>query len=391
MSDRLAAGRQGTSQRSLETPSRPAERISILILNPVGAEGWGGVEQWLTDLAVGLRERGHRVSIAGRPGSLWMRRAEAAGFTLCELPLRADFHLGQARTLSRFMVKESVDVVATKLHRGIRVAGFASKLANGPAVVAFMGLVETRPGLRYRLTYELFLDRIVTLSEAMRREIAKQGAVDPSRIEIIPQGIRTQRFEVPPGTREAVRRELGVAADAPVALAVGRLHLQKRFDHLLDTWQDVARKLPAARLFIAGGGRLGGEIDERRRSLKLEDSVTMLGFRADVPRLYAAADCLVMSSDDEGVPVVAIEAMAAGRAVVATDVGSISAAIDDGVTGLLVPRQDRAALVAVLGDPAVCREMGRRGREKVLERFQLERCIDETERFLVSLAARVRR
>jgi glycosyltransferase involved in cell wall biosynthesis len=376
----------------LETPSRPSEPISLLVLNPVGAEGWGGVEQWLSDLAVGLRERGHRVSVAGRPGSLWMRRARDAGFPLCEVPLRADFQLGQARKLSRFMLAQGVDVIATKLHRGIRVAGFAAKFAGDPPVVAFMGLVETRPGLRYRLTYELFLDRIVTLSEEMRREIADTGDVDPSRIEIIPQGIRMERFDVPPGTRETVRRELGVAADAPVAVAIGRLHLQKRFDHLLDTWQDVVAKVPAARLFIAGEGRLAGEIEARRRALRLEGSVTMLGFRADVPQLLAAADCLVMSSDDEGVPVVAIEAMAAGRAVVATEVGSIAAAVEHGRTGLLVPRQDRAALgsalVAVLGDAALCREMGRRGRAKVRERFELEHCIAETERFLVALASR---
>jgi starch synthase (maltosyl-transferring) len=373
---------------------RPPEPISLLVLNPVGTEGWGGVERWLADLAAGLRERGHRVAVAGRTGSLWMRRAREGGFPVCEVPLRSDFQLGQARKLSRFMVKEGVDVVLTKLHRGIRAAGFASKFAGSPPVVAFMGLVETRPGLRYRLTYELFLDRIVTLSEPMRREIAEEGAFDPSRIEIIPQGIRVQSFEVPAGTREVVRAELGVAAEAPVALAVGRLHLQKRFDHLLDTWQDVVAKLPRARLFVAGEGRLAGEIDARRRSLGLEASVTMLGFRSDVPRLLAAADCLVMSSDDEGVPVVAIEAMAAGRAVVATEVGSIAAAVESGRTGLLVPRQDRAALGAalarVLGDAALCREMGRRGRTRVLDRFRIERCVEDTERFLVSLAARVR-
>lgn len=376
----------------MESPSRSSDRISLLVLNPVGAEGWGGVEQWLTDVAVGMRERGHRVAVAGRIGSRWIRRAADAGFPVCEVPLRADFVLGQARKLSRFMTEHGVDVIATKLHRGIRTAGFASKFAGSPPVVAFMGLVETRPGLRYRLTYELFLDRIVTLSEPMRREIAAAGAIDPAHIEIIPQGIRTERFEAAAGTRDAVRRELGVAAGAPVALAVGRLHLQKRFDHLLDTWQDVVRSLPAARLFIAGEGRLAGELDARRRTLRLEDSVTLLGFRADVPRLFAAADCLVMSSDDEGVPVVAMEAMAAGRAVVATQVGSIAAAVEHGVTGLLVPRQDRAALgsalVKVLGDPASCRELGARGRARALERFRLDHCIDATERFLSTLAAR---
>ena len=122
----------------------------VLVLDPVGAEGWGGVERWLWDLALGLRERGHRVCVAGRPGSRWMRRSADAGFALCEVPLRGDFRLDQAYRLSRFMLKEGVDVVATKLHKGIRVSGFAAKFAGHPPVVSFMGLVETRPGLRYR-------------------------------------------------------------------------------------------------------------------------------------------------------------------------------------------------------------------------------------------------
>jgi len=84
--------------------------------------------------------------------------------------------------------------------------------------------------------------------------------------------------------------------------------------------------------------------------------------------------------------------MAAGRAVVATEVGSIAAAVEHGRTGLLVPRQDRAALgaalIKVLGDPAFCRELGARGRARANERFRLDLCLDETERFLAMLAAR---
>src|SRR6185436_18403697 len=135
--------------------------LSLLLLDPVGGEGWGGVERWLFDLATGLRDRGHRVAMAGRPGSRWIRRATEAGFPVCEVALRGDFHLRQAWNLSRFMRREAVDVVVTKLHRGIRVSGFAATFAGRPPVVALMGLVEARRGLRYRLTYRLFLDRVV--------------------------------------------------------------------------------------------------------------------------------------------------------------------------------------------------------------------------------------
>ncbi len=350
------------------------------------------MERWFLDLAEGLRARGHAVAAAGRPGGPWVRRCAEAGFATCELPLRSDFGPSQTRRLARFLRAHRVDVIATKLHRGIRTAGFASIFAGRPAVVAFMGLVETRPGLRYRWTYRHLLDRVVTLSEPMRREIAEIGGIDPAKVEIVPQGIRVGAFDVPAGTRERVRAALDVAEDAPVAVAIGRMQPQKRFDRLLDAWAVVVRELPRARLWIVGEGPLSGTVERRRAELGLGGSVALLGFRRDVADVFAGADCLAMSSDDEGIPVVAMEAMAAGRPVVSTDVGSIAAAVEDGRTGLLVPREEvaglAAALVRVLGDPAAARAMGAAGRAKAVERFGIDRCVEDTERLFLSLTRR---
>jgi glycosyltransferase involved in cell wall biosynthesis len=368
---------------------RQNERMSLLVLDPVGAEGWGGVERWLWDLAVGLRERGHRVSIAGRPGSRWLRRAADAGFSLCEVPLRGDFHLDQAYRLSRFMLKEGVEVVATKLHKGIRVSGFAAKFAGHPPVVSFMGLVETRPGLRYRLTYELFLDRVVTLTDRMRDEIVSSGALDPDDVVAVPYGIRVEDFDLPESAGFAVRDELDVPRDAPVVLAIGRLHLQKRFDILFEAFARVRQRVPRARLLLAGNGRLRPELEAHLDRLSLRDSAKIIGFRSDVARMLCACDCMAMSSDFEGLPMVVLEAMASSRPVVATSVGSIDAQVVPGVTGHLVQKGDVAgladALVRVLSLPDRGRAMGRAARESVAARFPLARCVAETERYLLGI------
>jgi len=365
------------------------ETLSLLVLNPLERGAWGGVERWLFDLSLSLRDRGHRVASAGCPESAWSQRMDEAGFPVCRIPLRTDFGLAQARTLAAFMREHAVEVVATKLHRGIRAAGFAARLAGRPSVVAFMGLVETRPGWRYAMTYRLFLDRVVTLSDAMRDEIARLGGLDPSIVSTIPYGVRPHEYEVPDAEGLAVRRDLGIAADAPVVLAIGRLHLQKRFDLLLHAFAKVREALPRARLLVAGQGRLLPELDALRRRLGLDASAALLGFRRDVPRLLSAADCLAMSSDFEGLPMVALEAAATGRPVVATEVGSIAALVEDGRTGHLVPKGDVAALAArlveVLGAPDRGRSMGAAGRARVLDRFPLSRCIEETERFLLSV------
>ncbi len=365
--------------------------MSLLVLNPVGGEGWGGVERWLMDVSLGLRDRGHGVAMAGKPGSAWIRRSAEAGFPRCEIPLRSDFDLLQARRLSRFMAEHGVNVVATKLHRGIRASGFAAKLAGGPPVVAFMGLVETRPGLRYRLSYELFLDRVVTLTDRMRREIVERGALHPETVVAIPYGIRVEDYDVPESAGRAVRDELGIAPSTPLVLAIGRLHLQKRFDLLFDTFAIVRKSVPDALLLVAGHGRLGADLDDRVERLGLRDAVRLVGFRRDIPALLSAADCLALSSDFEGLPMVILEAMAAARPVVSTAVGSIDAQIDDGRTGMLVPRGDAdalaAALVRVLTLPDRGRALGRAAREKVQAEFPLRLCVERTERYLLALRA----
>ncbi len=363
--------------------------LSLLIVNPMGSDGWGGVERWLMDVATGLRDRGHRVSSAGRPGSVWLQRCDAAGFPVLAVPLRADFHLGQARKLSRFMLDQGVDVVATKLHRGIRAAGFAAKLAGAPPVVAFMGLVETRPGLRYRLTYELFLDGVVTLSRRMRDQIVTNGALAPGDVHAIPYGVVPERYVAAPGQRDATRLELGLPPDAPVALAIGRLNDQKRFDLLLECFREVRREVPTARLVIAGTGKLQARLSDHVERLGLRACAHLIGFRRDVAALLAAADTLVMSSDDEGLPMVVLEAMAAARPAVTTRVGSIDEQIVDGETGYLVARRDMRALARrltdVLGDADRARAMGAAARRRVCERFPLSLCVRRTEEYLQAL------
>ncbi|MCG3133122.1 MAG: D-inositol-3-phosphate glycosyltransferase [Planctomycetes bacterium] len=366
-----------------------ADRLSALFLNPLERGAWGGVERWLFDLAVELRGRGHAIASAGCPESAWTKRMEENGFPHVRVPLRSDFSLAQRRTLAAFMREHRVDVVATKLHRGIRAGGFAARAAGRPPVVAFMGLVETEPGWRYRLTYRMFLDRVVTLAPPMRDAIAARGGLDPSHVEVIPYGVRPEDYDLPESEGAALRAELGIAADRPVAVAVGRMHLQKRFDQMLDAWAAVAAAMPQALLLFAGEGRLQEELVRKCETLGLGGSVRFLGFRRDVPRVLKAADCLAMSSDIEGLPMVVLESMAAARPVVTTDVGSVRAMMDDGAHGRIVPIRDPAALasalVSVLSMPDRGRALGAAGRRRVLDRFPLSRCIDETERYLLSV------
>jgi glycosyltransferase involved in cell wall biosynthesis len=175
-------------------------------------------------------------------------------------------------------------------------------------------------------------------------------------------------------------------------VAAGRLSEQKRFDGLLEAFAAVRARVPAARLAIVGTGGLREALEAKAREAGVADRTLFAGFRADYAAVTAAADLFVLSSDDEGLPVVVLEAMALGRAVVATRVGSLEEQVVDGVTGRLVPRRDPAALGAALADLLLDgerrRAMGEAGRARVRERFPLARCVAETGAFLRGIPTR---
>ncbi len=340
----------------------------------------------------GLRERGHGVLIVGKPGSLWTERLRADGFDVRTAAMKRDFALGDARAVAAWMRREGAEAVLTKLHRGIRFGGLAALFAGRVPVVACMGLVEVKRGWRYRLTYRLFLDWILTLTPGMRREILAVGGFPGDRVVAIPHGIVPGDFATDPEAAARVRAELGIGREERLLLAAGRLHEQKRFDLLLEAFRTVAARRPGVRLVILGVGGLLGDLQARARVLGVADRVAFPGFRDDLPAVHAASDLFVLSSDDEGLPTVVMQAMASGKAVVATDVGSVRDLVEDGVTGLVVPRRDPAALAAaveaLLADDTRRRGMGEAGRARVREAFPLDRSILRTEEFLLRVAGR---
>jgi glycosyltransferase involved in cell wall biosynthesis len=176
----------------------------------------------------------------------------------------------------------------------------------------------------------------------------------------------------------------------PVLLFAGRLTEVKRVDGIIR----ILPELPGVRLAVAGDGALRGDLEALARACGVADRVLWLGSvpRARVMSLCRRAALLVLNSSHEGLPHVAVEAMAAGTPVVATAVGGTPEVVEDGVTGLLVPPGDHAALrdavAAVLASPGRAAAMGRAGQARVQARFGFETMVDETERILAQHAAR---
>ena len=215
---------------------------------------------------------------------------------------------------------------------------------------------------------------LVTVGERVRDELLAAGVARRDRFTVIPPGVA-----LPPVVdRGEARIALGLSSDGPVVLFVGRLTAVKRLDRLLEAFAEVRDRVPDTVLVVAGEGDLIDEV--RSVAASLGDSVRLVGWQSDIARLYASADLVVISSDNEGMPVTLLEAAMAGVPGVTTDVGSAAEVVEHGVTGLVVPPDTgalSAALVELLLDAERRSVMGRAAAERAAERFGSARLVTD--------------
>jgi glycosyltransferase involved in cell wall biosynthesis len=226
-------------------------------------------------------------------------------------------------------------------------------------------------------------DLIIAISDHIARFTVARGVRDPGRVRRVYHGLE------PPLTRaleregKRIRSELGIEADAFVVGNVGRLALQKGQRHLIAAMPLLLERVPQAHAVIAGGGDLEDYLRDLAAEAGVTDRVHVLGPRKDVPALMHAVDVFAMPSIWEGFGLVLLEAMAAGRPIVASRVATIPEVVVDEQTGLLVPPGDRLALAEGLArlalDRRLARRLGEAGRERLRAHFSIEKMVGDTE------------
>jgi glycosyltransferase involved in cell wall biosynthesis len=213
--------------------------------------------------------------------------------------------------------------------------------------------------------------RVVAISEHDRAELVRRRLCSPKKLSMIHNAVAV----IPDVTSVEPPRNGKVTIGF-----VGRLVEQKGCDDLISAFQLLGSTREQARLLIVGDGPLRGELEAQARSAGLNDSVEFLGFRIDASRLIDRMDIVAVPSQFEPFGIVAVEAMAHERPVVATAVGGLTESIQDGVTGILVPAGDRQrlanALAELIRSPETRAAMGRAGRARVIDRFAPERVVE---------------
>ena len=293
---------------------------------------------------------------------------------------------------------EKPDIVHTHTAKAGTLGRIAAKLTGVPIIIhtfhghvfhSYFGFFRTKFFLWLERLLAKFTDVIITVSEQQRDEIIKYKVAAPEKIIAIPLGLDLKPFIGSNADPNELRVEFSVPEQTKLVGIVARLVPVKNHVCFLEAARLVLKRYDDVRFMIIGDGELRGTLEQKARDLGMEDRVIFMGFQHNLQKIYAGLDIVALSSYNEGLPVALIEAMAAGKPVISSDVGGVVDLILDGNNGLLVPSNEPESLAEatlyLLEHPERRKMMGEAGREKVYPHFDKKRLVDDIDNLYENL------
>jgi glycosyltransferase involved in cell wall biosynthesis len=344
---------------------------------------WRGGEQQELYLLEGLRERGHLVHSIAQPGSPTAEKCREAEIKTFEVRMRAEADALAVKEIAEIMRRGKYDLVHSHTSHGHFLTWIAAYFGRRPLRVVSRRVDFSIYRHIFSLSWLKYIhgaDLYICVSDAVRNVLISDG-VPAKRVEVVHSGIDPDRFNGRNGTE--LREEFGIVPGTVVIGNVGHLAPHKGQATLLEAVPVIREKFPAVRVIIVGDGHIRGSLEASARRLAVDDVVHFTGFRNDVPDMLSLFDVFVMPSTMEGLGTSILDALAARRPVVATNVGGIPEIISDGETGYLVSPRDPAALAEaicrVIKDPDRAVALAEAGRCRILDEFSVARMVEATE------------
>jgi len=358
--------------------SNHKEKSPVRVLHVVGESRFGGVATIILGLGQVAQAEGWQVDIL-TTDPIFQQAVRKHGLGLVNLDvirreIRPLWDLGGLVRLRRFLRREPYDIVHTHTSKGGFVGRLAARLAGVPVIVHTahgFAFHESSP-ISSRLFYTMleriasrWCDRIVSVSEFHRKWAIELGMCSPHKIMAIPNGIAElgQNREV--GLAER-RRQLGAQHGDLLILSIARLAPDKGLEYLIEAAAMLPHTGHRIQMVIAGDGPTRDRLEQQVRNLRVGDRVRFVGFRQDVGDLLAACDLVILPSLREGLSISLLEAMAAGKPIIATSIGSQREVASHADMALLVRPADARSLseriLQLAGDPALMARLGTNAR-----------------------------
>jgi glycosyltransferase involved in cell wall biosynthesis len=354
--------------------------LKILHIDP--ERNWGGGEAQVLGLLTYLCRKGHRNDLLTHPGGRLFEQGGSLGVKRLSLVARNDLDLRPVPALRRLIRSEQYDIVHLHTKRAHTLSLWLPRGPQCPKYVVTrrMDYPETKSWYT-RYLYNRRVDGVVAISRVIMKLLTEAG-VERDRIRLIHSGIDPERFV---HCAAAVTEREAVA----VVGIVAALEERKGHRYLFEAAAALKRRGHKIKYLVAGEGPARRQLEERVKALNLADEVRFCGFVSDAPDFLSQIDIFILPSLYEGLGVAVLEAMAAGKPVIASRVGGLPELVADGETGLLVAPKNveglAEAIARLADDESLARAMGKKGAALARANFSLERMAVQNEAYYYEL------
>ncbi|MCG8579678.1 MAG: glycosyltransferase [Bacteroidales bacterium] len=358
--------------------------MNLLLINSIGRQKWGGGEKWMVLAASELIKKGHQVHIGCRVNSVLEKRAKEANVPVVRIDIYTDFSLTGFLQLKKIVKNLGIELIIGCQNKDVRVAGFMSRITNGPIVLSRQGVQLLNKSGKYKWSFLPYCDGIITNTNSIKKEYDSYGWWDDDFVKVIYNGINEVNMS---DKALDLSKYIPSGIDNPlVVVSTGRLARQKGFEYLISAAKAIVTKHPNVYFFIAGTGKLEAALKRQIHELDLEKNVHLLGFHKNISELLNAADLFVLPSLYEGMPNSLMEALAHGIPAVSTRVNGVEELMKDGEHGYIVEPQSASDLESAIEKLIVdnkLEEKGQRGAMHVKEKFSIDKMVESLESHLL--------
>ena len=358
---------------------------SLHILHSESATGWGGQEIRIFQESQLLLERGHRVSLVCQPTSYLYKKSLAISspnFNCYPLLMKSTANPFSIVSIFKILKKTKADIIHTHSSIDSWLVGSVAKLSQIPVIRSRHISIPINNMFPNNLLYSRIPRKIITSGEAISEVVKSVPGVNPGNVKSVSAGVDFRRFDFKINGIK-IREELGVNPGQPLIGKIGVIRGWKGYNYLLEAAPIILKKFPDARFVFVGNGPGFEQTKSIAKSLGLEQKLTFLGHRDDIPEIMAGLDIQVLASfAGEGTPQVIPQAFAMKTPLIATRVGSIPEMLGQGKRGILVEPKNSVDLangiINLIENPGIRNELAEKGYEFCRNELGVDRMIDET-------------
>ena len=362
---------------------------NLKILQVCSSRAWGGMEMHVVRIASALKERGHDVTILCYPQSSLFSASQKKGVPCIAMRLDSYFRPVQMFRLVDYLKENSFDMLHCHYTKDLWSLIPAVGLVGGGNVVVSKGV---GPGKRKADPFHKWIYKhvngFIAKSGYLHRRVLEAYPVEPEKVVLLHNGVDLKRFDPELHNGDKVREEFSIGKQERIVGTVGRISPAKGHTELLQAATRVKEILPRTKFLIVGDASqdeawYDREVRQCVKKLGLNGHAIFTGFREDIPAVLAALDLFVLPSHSEAFGNTLVEAMAMGKACIATAAGGVLDIVEDGISGLLIPPRDVEALVEaivlLLKDTSKREQFGQTGRRRVEDTFDMNHIIARLE------------